>query len=98
MPDSKKRPLEEASLFSNHHQALIGPALWEITQSFRKNKDRIDSPFILKNIIFCSNCGESLKTKNQTSAKSKKDCSINFCPNCKCKIQKEILHQKIIND
>lgn len=96
--DSKKKPLVEASLFSDHHQALIGPALWEITQSFRKNKDRMDSPFILRNIIFCSDCGESLKTKNQTSAKSKKDGSIYFCPNCKCKIQKDLLHKKTIND
>ncbi|MGG0251807.1 recombinase family protein [Peribacillus frigoritolerans] len=98
--DSKKKPLEEASLFSDHHQALIGPALWKITQNFRnsKNKDRMDSPFILRNIIFCSDCGEELNTKNQTSAKSKKDGSIYFCTNCKCKIQKDVLHQKIIND
>ncbi|MBR8644239.1 recombinase family protein [[Brevibacterium] frigoritolerans] len=72
--DSKKKPLEEASLFSDHHQALIGPALWKITQNFRnsKNKDRMDSPFILRNIIFCSDCGGRIKYKNQTSAKSKK--------------------------
>ncbi|MDQ7860334.1 recombinase family protein [Peribacillus frigoritolerans] len=37
--DSKKKPLEEASLFSDHHQALIGPALWEITQNFRNSKE-----------------------------------------------------------
>lgn len=98
--NSKKKPIEEALLFTNHHQPLIEPALWETTQYFRnskKNKDRMDSPFILRNLVFCSECGEKLKTKNQTSAKSKKDESIYFCPICNCKIRIDI-HQTVIND
>lgn len=99
--NSKKKPIEETSLFSNHHNPLIGSSLWETTQFFRnskKNKDRMDSPFILRNLVFCNDCGEKLKTKNQTSAKSIKDESIYFCPNCKCKKRIDSLHHKVIND
>jgi len=98
--DSKKKPLEETSLFSKHHTALIGDSLWETTQFFRvsKKKDRMDSPFILRNLVECNECGETLKTKNQTSAKSKTDGSIYFCPSCKKKIHKDYLHSKVLND
>ncbi|WP_195892880.1 recombinase family protein [Bacillus massiliigorillae] len=98
--NSKKKSIEEISLFSNHHQGLIGSSLWEITQFFRnsKNKDRMNSPFLLRNLVFCKDCGETLKTKNQTSAKSKNDSSFYFCSNCKCKVRKDTLHQKTIND
>jgi hypothetical protein len=58
----------------------------------------MDSPFVLRNLVFCTDCGEKLKTKNQTSAKSKKDESIYFCPSCKCKIRIGSIHQKVIND
>ena len=58
----------------------------------------MDSPFILRNLIECSDCGEMLKTKNQTSAKSRKDGSIYFCPICKSRIHKDYLHNKVLND
>jgi len=98
--NSKKKTFEEISLFSNHHQALISPSLWEITQFFRdaKNKDRMYSPFLLRNLVFCKECGESLKTKNQTSSKSKMDSSFYLCSNCKYKVPKNDLHQKVFDD
>lgn len=98
--NSSKKPIEEISLFSNHHNALISPSLWEITQFFRhsKNKDRMDSPFILRKLVFCKVCGEVLKTKNQTSAKSKTDSSFYYCNSCKSKVHKDVLHNKVIND
>lgn len=99
--NSTKKPDEQTSLFSNHHPSLIESGLWEATQFLRgtkKNKDRMDSRFILRNLVFCSDCNSQLKTKNPTSKKSKKDESIYICQNCKSKTKIDFLHQKVISD
>lgn len=70
--NSKKKPVEELKLFSNHHPALIEEGLWEVTQFFRNlksNRHRMDSPFILKTLVSCKRCEVELTTKNQTSSK-----------------------------
>ena len=56
----------------------------------------MDSPFILKDLVTCKECGENLETKNQTSSKSKTDASIYFCSKCKCKLKKDALNQIVI--
>lgn len=99
--NSKKKPVEELTLFSNHHPVLIEAGLWETTQFFRNMKSkrhRMDSPFILKNLVSCKECGIELETKNQTSAKSKTDGSIYYCSNCNCKIKKDTINNIILED
>ena len=99
--NSKKKTIDEMRIISNYHPALIETGLWEITQFFRSLKSkkiRMDTPFIIKDIVSCKECGENLETKNQTSAKSKTDASIYFCPKCKCKIKKDALNQIVIQD
>lgn len=98
---SKKKPINEIELFKNHHEALIGPNLWNITQFFREfkqDKDRMNSPFILRHIVFCETCGEKLVAKNATPAKSTKKYNYYRCSECKNKIKMEDLHQIIISD
>ncbi|MFJ5764582.1 recombinase family protein [Lysinibacillus sp. NPDC093210] len=99
--NSKKKSLGEFRLLTNYHPALIEMGLWETTQFFRNLKskrNRMDSPFILKNLVFCKECGVKLETKNQTSAKSKTDGSIYFCPMCKCKLKKDVLNKIVLQD
>lgn len=98
---SKKKPLDEIELFKNHHKALIGPNLWKVTQFFREfkqNKDRMNSPFILRDIVFCENCGEKLVAKNATPANSTKKYNYYRCPKCKKKTSMEEIHQTILSD
>lgn len=97
----KKKPIDEIELFKNHHAALIGPNLWSITQFFREfkqDKDRMNSPFILRHIVFCESCGKELVAKNATPGNSRKKYSYYRCPECKKKITMEDLHQFILND
>jgi DNA-directed RNA polymerase subunit RPC12/RpoP len=58
----------------------------------------MNSPFILRHIVFCENCGEKLVAKNTTPAKSTKKYNYYRCPDCKKKIKMEDLHQIILND
>lgn len=99
--NSKKMPIDESFLLENHHEALIGPNLWNTTQYFRnykKNNDRMNSPFILRNIVVCEKCDQSLNTKNATPAKSSKKYLYYTCPSCKEKILMEELQQIVLSD
>lgn len=99
--NSKKKPIDESFYLENHHEALIGPNLWNITQYFRnykKNKDRMNSPFIFRDIVVCEKCNQPLETKNATPAKSAKKYLYYTCSNCKVKIPIKELDQIVLND
>lgn len=99
--NSKKKPIDEIFRLENHHEALIGPNLWNITQYFRNyknNKDRMNSPFILRDVVVCEKCNRPLTTKNATPGKSEKKYLYYTCSNCKEKISIEELHQIVLKD
>ncbi|MCM3478457.1 recombinase family protein [Caldibacillus thermoamylovorans] len=99
--NSKKKPEEDILLFKNHHEPLVGANLWNVTQFFRnykQNKDHMDSPFILRDLIYCHECKEKLVTRNSTPAKSKKKYMYYCCPSCKKKISSEKIHESIFAD
>ncbi|MFP7254644.1 recombinase family protein [Terribacillus goriensis] len=99
--NSKRKRLEQISLFQNHHPALISEEVWEITQSFRKDKSlrgRFNSPFILKGVVKCMKCGRTLATKNATPSGSKKQYNYYSCVNCKYNVDKEDLESKVIGN
>lgn len=99
--NSKKKPIDEIYLLKNHHEALIGPNLWNTTLFFREykqNKDRMDSPFLLRDLIYCEQCNEKLSAKNATPAKSTKKYLYYRCPVCKNKATLDEIHQMVLND
>jgi site-specific DNA recombinase len=99
--NSKKKPIDETYLLKNHHEALIGLNLWNVTQFFRKfkqNKDRMNSPFLLRDITLCEKCNEKLVVKNATPANSTKKYLYYRCPVCKEKINLEDLHHIVLSD
>lgn len=99
--NSKKKTIRETPLFSDHHKPLISASLWETTQFFRnkkKNKDRMDSPFILRDLVHCSSCGNKLTVKNMTPSGSTKNYMYYRCAVCKNKMPDEVLHQMVTED
>ncbi|MCM3393715.1 recombinase family protein [Cytobacillus oceanisediminis] len=99
--NSKAKPIEERFLFPNHHKRLISPQLWATTQFLRskkKNKDRMDSPFVLRDIVLCVKCERKLAVKNMTPAKAKKNYQYYYCKTCKRKINLEELHSYVFDD
>ncbi|GAA0496841.1 recombinase family protein [Salinibacillus aidingensis] len=98
---SKRKPLDEVTLIKEHHEPLIGPNLWELTQyfrSFKNNKDRMNSPFMLRDLCYCVKCGVKLKTKNMTPSKSKKKYLYYRCPSCTKKVNIDVLHSIVLKD
>lgn len=102
--NSKKKTLGQLNLFSNHHEPLIGPNMWEITQFLRdykrKNKKKFDSPFILRDLLICRDCNEKLITVNNSPSKtkSKKKYLYYICSSCANKISANEVHQMVIDD
>ncbi|MFE8703995.1 recombinase family protein [Cytobacillus sp. FJAT-54145] len=99
--NSKRRPEGEFFLEPNHHEPLIGMNLWNTTRylrEYKKNKEQMNSPFILRNIAICSSCNTKLTTKNSTPVKSKKKYMYYRCPSCKQKLNMDDLNEVIVND
>ncbi|MEB1808964.1 MAG: recombinase family protein [Bacillaceae bacterium] len=99
--NSKRKPEGEFFLKPNHHEAIIGTNLWTITRFFReykKNKDQMNSPFILRNLAICSSCDTRLATKNSTPVKSKKKYMYYYCPSCKEKLNLADINLVVLND
>jgi site-specific DNA recombinase len=99
--NSKKKSEDEIFLLRNHHDALIGANLWNLTKYFRtlkQNNGRMNSPFILRDIAYCEKCNEKLVVKNTTPASSSKKYLYYRCPVCKGKISLEDLHQIVLSD
>lgn len=99
--NSKKKPEDEIFLLRNHHEALIGPNLWNTTKFFRdikQNKDRMNTRFLMRDFIFCDTCNEKLVVKNATPKNSPKMYLYYRCPVCKKKVSLEDLHKVVFSD
>ncbi|PAF21401.1 hypothetical protein CHH49_10905 [Terribacillus saccharophilus] len=99
--NSKKKSLDQMNLFRNHHEALIGEDLWELVQFFRNEKlvkSRFESPFFLRGLVMCVDCNTELTSKNMSPAKSKKQYNFYICKNCKYKVEKADLEERVLKD
>jgi site-specific DNA recombinase len=99
--NSKPKPLVNRFFLQDHHKPLIGPHLWATTQFIRnhkQNKDRMDSPFVLRDLVYCDRCQDKLSVKNMSPANSKKKYLYYHCKYCKKKLNLFELHTKIFEE
>lgn len=100
--NSKKKPREEIELFKVKYEPIIPLYLWEIVTYLRKlkgdkrNKRKLSTDFILEGLLKCKPCNRALKTRNSTPSNSKKDYKYYFCPNCKKKVEINVVHEEVL--
>ncbi|WP_240691146.1 MULTISPECIES: recombinase family protein [Bacillus] len=87
---------------------IFSQEYWEyIIGLFEERKERkihskdYSTPFLLRNILYCEHCKESMTTKNQepggTKSRNKKEKKIRRiydCKNCNFKLQAEMVHEQ----
>lgn len=99
---NKKKSKGEHDLFLDNHVPLISELFWNLAhQSIQLHKEHgknNNTPFILRDIIFCKSCNIQLKTKDNSPANSKVRYLVYLCPNCKKKIKIEDIHKEIFRD
>ena len=83
----------------NLHEPIVSPLVWNMVEQVRKLKTKpkmFDTPFLFKEIIFCSNCKSPLITKDTTPSKSKVKYLIYRCTSCKKSIDANKTNETIM--
>lgn len=97
--NSARRPIDEVDIFKNNHIPVVPSHFWTLIHQIRELKKehrKFDSPFILRNLIFCKHCNKQLTTKDTSPAKSKIKYLYYLCPDCKSKIKVEEINEVIL--
>lgn len=97
--NSSRKPIDEIDIFKNNHSPIVPSHFWTLIHQMRelkKEHGKFDSPFILRNLIFCKHCNQQLSTKDMSPAKSKNKYQYYLCPDCKSKIKAEEINDVIL--
>src|SRR5699024_8720425 len=81
---SRKKQRGEYELIFHHHEAIISTILWNLAhqaiQLHKENGKNNDTPFFLRDMLFCKACDTALVARNNTPRNAKKKYLIYRCP------------------
>ncbi|PZX07406.1 resolvase-like protein [Psychrobacillus insolitus] len=99
---SRKKQRGEYDLIFNHHEPIISVHLWNITHQtielHKRNGKNNSSPFLLRGLLHCQKCNQSLVSKNETPKNSKHSYLVYRCPSCKKKLILDEIHNEILKE
>lgn len=99
---SARKPEGAYQVIKNLYPPIVSNILWELVKQARQLKadwGKIDTPFLLRGLISCKECGILLHAKNRSPAKSNKKYQyLNYeCSNCKEKTHIEPVHKEVLS-
>lgn len=99
---SRKKQRGEYDLILNHHEPIVSIQLWNLTHQtiklHKENGKNNDTPFFLRDLLFCKDCESALIARNNTPKNAKKKYLIYRCPSCKNQLNAEEIHTEIMNE
>lgn len=99
---SRKKQSGEFDLISNHHEPIVPLLLWHLAhqtiEMHKQSGKNNETPFLLRDILYCNSCEQKLSAKDNTPARSTKKYLIYKCSLCKSKIDIDQIHSTIIDE
>ncbi|MBM7571567.1 DNA invertase Pin-like site-specific DNA recombinase [Aquibacillus albus] len=99
---SRRKQRGEYDLLQNHHEEIISATLWylahQVIELHKRQGKNNNTPFLIRNLLYCNSCNVALQSKDYTPSKSKKKYWVYRCPSCKSKIEATSLQDTILND
>lgn len=99
---SRKKQRGEYDLIYRHHDPIVNVTLWNLTHQtielHKKNGKNNNTTFILRGLLYCKECNETLIAKNETPPNAKKSYLVYKCPTCKNKLEMSEIHEVILSD
>lgn len=92
---------KELKLFQDLHEPIISPAKFVAVNQVKQLKmeyGKLDTPFLLRNLIHCSQCNTTLKAKDNSPKSKSKQYLVYRCPSCKCNIRIQDVHDEVVTD
>ncbi|WP_214482842.1 recombinase family protein [Bacillus sp. SM2101] len=95
--NSKRKPIDQFELFPGTHTGIIPEYLGVLVNQVRNFKSqygqKMETPFVLKDLLKCVQCNCLLEAKNTTSGKSNSNRRVYRCNSCNEFIRIEIIHE-----
>ncbi|MEH7239431.1 recombinase family protein [Bacillus sp. JJ1562] len=94
---SRKKQRGEYDLILNNHEPIVNPLLWHLAHQtieiHKKNGGNNDTPFVFRNLLYCSNCQKQLHTKDYST--KLKEYRYYICKGCNCKVTVQEVHEEL---
>ncbi|WP_141249054.1 recombinase family protein [Paucisalibacillus globulus] len=91
----------ELELFKNVHEAIISPVMFSIVtqvKSYKKKYGKLNTPFFIRNLLYCSNCNLPFETKDNSPKGKSGKYLVYRCKNCKVIIHIDNIHKEVLAD
>lgn len=98
----------DIDLFEHVHEELISPVMFAIVnqvKEYKKKYGKLDTPFFLRNLLYCGNCNSTLVAKNNqpkkkenSPKKESKKYLVYRCPTCKVTTRADEVHDEVRAD
>jgi len=96
---TRKKQRGEYDLIYNHHEPIINVHLWQMTHQtielHKQNGKNNSSHFVLRGILYCKKCDQSLIAKNETPKGSKRSYLVYRCPTCRQRLSADDIHNEM---
>ncbi|MFT4414524.1 recombinase family protein [Fredinandcohnia humi] len=91
----------DLGLFKNVHDPIISPVMFSIVtqvKSYKKRYGKLDTPFLLRNLLYCSQCDTEFKTKDNSPKGKNGKYQVYQCQNCNMIIKAADIHEEVKSD
>ncbi|MEH7076982.1 recombinase family protein [Neobacillus drentensis] len=87
--------------FKDVHDPIISPVMFSIVaqvKSYKKRYGKLDTPFFLRNLLYCSQCNTAFKTKDNSPKGKSGKYLVYRCQNCKKNISADDIHEEVLTN
>ena len=87
--------------FKDVHDPIISPVMFSVVaqvKSYKKRYGKLETPFILRNLLYCSKCNTAFKTKDNSPKGKEGKYQVYRCQNCKINIRADDIHKEVKSD
>lgn len=87
--------------FKDVHGPIISPVMFSVVtqvKSYKKKYGKLETPFFLRNLLYCSQCNTAFKTKDNSPKGKSGKYQVYRCQNCKLNISADDIHKEVKSD
>jgi site-specific DNA recombinase len=91
----------DMNLFKDVHDAIVSPVMFAVVtqvKSYKKRYGKLDTPFLLRNLLYCNRCNTAFKTKDNSPKGKSGKYLVYRCESCKITISAEDIHEEVKSD
>ncbi|MBM7662262.1 DNA invertase Pin-like site-specific DNA recombinase [Bacillus mesophilus] len=92
---------EDLEPFKDVHDPIISPVMFSVVtqvKSYKKRYGKLETPFFLRNLLYCGKCNTAFKTKDNSPKGKEGKYQVYRCENCKVNVKVDDIHKEVKSD